>query len=69
MNPTLIGLTRILIDQAFSGSSTIIDDPTAGDIFFPSQQLYDAANDAIIDFWENAARQDVPIGLATSIRV
>ena len=66
MNPTLIGLTRILIDQAFSGSTTIIDDPTAGDIFFPSQQLYDAANDAIIDFWENAARQDVPIGLATS---
>lgn len=67
MNPTLIGLTRVLVDQAYSGSSTIIDDPTAGDIFFPSQQLYDAANEVVMDFWENAARQDVPIAETTAL--
>jgi hypothetical protein len=66
MNPTLIGITRILIDQALSGTSTIIDDPTAGDIFWPSQQLYDAANETIMDFWATAGRQDVPIALATA---
>lgn len=66
MNPTLVGLTRILIDQAYSGSSTIIDDPTAGDIFFPSQQLYDACNDAVTDFWATAGRQDVPVAIATA---
>lgn len=66
MNPTLIGITRILIDQAFSGTGTIIDDPTAGDIFWPSQQLYDAANETVMDFWATAGRQDVPIALATN---
>ena len=66
MNPTLIGITRILIDQAYSGTSTIIDDPTAGDIFFPSQQLYDAANETIMDFWATAGRQDTPIAIATA---
>ena len=65
MNPTLVGLARILIDQAVLGTSTIIDDPTAGDIFFPSQQIYDAANEAITDFWANAGRQDVPVALTT----
>lgn len=53
------------MDQAVLGSSTIIDDPTAGDIFFPSQQLYDAANETIMDFWANAGRQDVPVAIAT----
>jgi hypothetical protein len=66
MNPTLVGLIRILVDQAYSGTGTIIDDPTAGDIFFPSQQLYDAANETIIDFWATAGRQDVPIAIATA---
>ena len=66
MNPTLVGIARILIDQAYSGSSTIIDDPTAGDIFFPSQQIYDAANEAIDDFWATAGRQDTPIAIATA---
>lgn len=66
MNPTLVGLTRVLIDQAFSGTATIIDDPTAGDIFFPSQQLYDSCNEAVVDFWATAGVQDVPISLATA---
>lgn len=66
MNPTLIGLVRILIDQAYSGTATIIDDPTAGDIFWPSQQLYDAANETIIDYWADAGKQDVPISLTTA---
>lgn len=65
-NATLVGIARILIDQAVLGTTTIIDDPTAGDIFFPSQLIYDAANEAIIDFWANAGRQDVPISLATA---
>ena len=66
LSMTLCGITRILIDQAVSGTSTIIDDPTAGDIFFPSQQIYDAANEAVTDFWATAGRQDVPIQLATA---
>lgn len=66
MNPTLIGLVRILIDQAFSGTATIIDDPTGGDVFWPSQQLYDAANEVIMDYWAVAGVQDVPIALTTS---
>lgn len=65
-NATLVGITRILIDQAVLGTTTIIDDPTAGDIFFPSQQIYDAANETIMDFWAAAGRQDVPISLATA---
>lgn len=66
MNPTLCGIIRILIDQAYSGTSTIIDDPTAGDIFWPSQQIYDAANEAVVDFWATVGRQDVPVQLATN---
>jgi hypothetical protein len=66
MNPTLVGMARILVDQAYSGTTTIIDDPTAGDIFFPSQQLYDACNDSIMDFWATVGRQDVPVAIATA---
>lgn len=66
MSLSLIGITRIFIDQALSGTSTLIDDPTAGDIFWTSQQLYDAANEAVTDFWATAGRQDVPIQLATN---
>ena len=66
MNPTLIGMARILVDQAVVGTATIIDDPTAGDIFFPSQLLYDAANEVIDDYWATAGRQDTPISIATA---
>lgn len=61
---TLIGLVRLLIDQA-TGTGTLNDYPVTGDIFWPAQQLYDAANEVLDDYWPQAARQLVPVQLAT----
>lgn len=62
---TLIGLVRLLIDQA-TGTGTLNDYPVTGDIFWPSQQLYDAANEVMIDYWSSLARQPVPIQLTNT---
>lgn len=55
----------MLIDQA-TGTGTMNDYPVAGDIFWPSQQLYDAANEVMIDYWSGLARQPVPIQLTNT---
>lgn len=60
LNMTLVGIIRLLIDQATS-TGTLLDYPTAGDIFWPSQQLYDAGNEALVDFWPMLAKQSVPV--------
>lgn len=64
-NMTLIGLVRLLIDQATS-TGTLNDYPVAGDIFWPSQQLYDAANEVMLDFWPMLSRQPVPVQLTNT---
>jgi hypothetical protein len=57
---TLVGIVRLLIDQATS-TGTLLDYPTAGDIFWPSAQLYDAGNEALVDYWPMLAKQSVPV--------
>lgn len=64
-NMTLIGLVRLLIDQA-TGTGTLNDYPVAGDIFWPAQQLYDATNEVMVDYWSMAARQPVPVQLTNT---
>lgn len=64
-NMTLIGLVRLLIDQA-TGTGTLNDYPVTGDIFWPSQQLYDATNEVMMDFWPQLARQPVPVQLTNT---
>jgi hypothetical protein len=64
-NMTLIGLVRLLIDQA-TGTGTLNDYPVAGDIFWPSQQLYDAANEVMIDYWAQLGNQQTPIQLTNT---
>lgn len=65
---TLIGLVRLLIDQA-TGTGTLNDYPVPGDIFWPAQQLYDATNEVMDDYWPQAARQPIPVQLATAALV
>lgn len=60
LNMTLVGIIRLLIDQATS-TGTLLDYPVAGDVFFPSQQLYDAGNEALVDYWPMLAKQAVPV--------
>jgi hypothetical protein len=62
---TLIGLVRLLIDQA-TGTGTLNDYPVAGDIFWPSQQLYDAANEVMVDYWAQLGNQQTPIQLTNT---
>lgn len=51
----LIPIVRILIDQ------------TKGDVFWSSQQLYDAANEVILDFWASGKVQitNIPFVLSS----
>lgn len=65
-NPmTLIGEVRLLIDQA-NGAGQLPDNPVPQDIFFPAQQIYDATNEVIDDFWPMLARQATPVQLTSS---
>lgn len=48
---TLCNLVRQLLDQ------------TAGDLFWPAQQIYDAANAELIDYWANAKVQEQSVAL------
>lgn len=65
MSISLIGMVRILVDQA-NAAGTMTDYPVVGDIFFPSQQLYDCTNEVLDDFWPTLGRQSVAMSLTTS---
>lgn len=66
INPmTLVGEVRLLIDQA-NGPGQLPDNPIPQDIFFIAQQIYDATNEVIDDFWPSLARQATPVQLTSS---
>ena len=66
-NLTLIAIVRLLIDQATGTSGVSLNDyPVSGDIFWPSQQLYDATNEVMIDYWGGLGNQSMPIQLTSS---
>lgn len=62
---TLVGQVRLLIDQA-TGTGTLNDYPVNGDIFWPSQQLYDATNEVLVDFWPALAQQSTPLAMTSA---
>jgi hypothetical protein len=66
-NLTLIAMVRLLIDQATgTGGVPLNDYPVSGDIFWPSQQLYDATNEVMIDYWGALGNQSMPIALTSA---
>lgn len=62
---TLVDTVRLLIDQA-TGTGTLKDYPVAGDIFWTTQQLYDAGNEVLVDFWPMLANQPIPVQLTNT---
>ena len=62
---TLVGIIRILIDQAL-GTGTMNDYPVSGDIFWTSQQIYDATNEVMIDYYMQLGRLPVPVQLSSA---
>lgn len=66
-NLTLIAMVRLLIDQATgTGGVPLNDYPVSGDIFWPSQQLYDATNEVMIDYWAALGNQSMSIQLTSA---